>query len=262
MGEEGKHARFRLSTGSLSARGVAFNANGKLEAAQRSPHDIAVRLEINHWNGAVEPRAVLADAFARQSPDGVEGDPGGHSCAERDADHWWRRYAEELGRDPAGGAVPTVPAAAAATGADRRILDARRGSGGARIAELLSSGERVMVVAADAGRRAGLTEPGAIGGAERPACVCLRCPGGELEARGRRSRPQSRRHRLEHPGGGARSRPRLPAPGPRRPAERGGSRPGRARRDRRRLCTSLLGAGGRARRALLGRGMAAPRPAG
>ena len=183
MGEEGKHARFRLSTGSLSARGVAFNANGKLEAAQRSPHDIAVRLEINHWNGAVEPRAVLADAFARQSPDGVEGDPGGHSCAERDADHWWRRYAEELGRDPADGAVPTVPAAAAATGADRRILDARRGSGGARIAELLSSGERVMVVAADAGRRAGLTGPGAIGGAERPACVCLRCPGGELEAR-------------------------------------------------------------------------------
>ena len=66
MGEEGKHARFNLRTGTLSARGVAFNANGKLAAAEREPHDIAVRLEVNHWNGAVEPRAVLADAFARE----------------------------------------------------------------------------------------------------------------------------------------------------------------------------------------------------
>ena len=72
MGEDGKHARFNLSTGTLSARGVAFNANGKLEAAQRSPHDIAVRLEVNHWNGAVEPRAVLADAFARDQDDGPD----------------------------------------------------------------------------------------------------------------------------------------------------------------------------------------------
>jgi single-stranded-DNA-specific exonuclease len=180
MGEDGKHARFRLSTGSLSARGVAFNANGKLEAAQRAPHDIAVRLEVNHWNGAVEPRAVLADAFARGSADGAEGDTDGHSCAEPDGEHWWRRYAQELGRDPA---VAHAGAIASAAGAERRILDARRGSGAARIAELLSSGERVMVVAADAGRRAGLTGPGAIGGAERPGCVCLRCPGGELEER-------------------------------------------------------------------------------
>ena len=99
MGEDGKHARFNLSTGTLSARGVAFNANGKLEAAQRSPHDIAVRLEVNHWNGAVEPRAVLADAFARDQDDGPDAEA--HACGGAGAEEWWSRFGAELGRDPA-----------------------------------------------------------------------------------------------------------------------------------------------------------------
>ena len=65
MGAEGRHARFNLSTGTLSARGVAFNSNGALEAAQREPHDLTVRLEVNHWNGGIEPRAVLSSAHGR-----------------------------------------------------------------------------------------------------------------------------------------------------------------------------------------------------
>ena len=180
MGEDGKHARFNLSTGTLSARGVAFNANGKLEAAQRSPHDIAVRLEVNHWNGAVEPRAVLADAFARE-PDGAA-EAEGHVCAEAEtngAEEWWRRFGAELGRDPSPTSRYDLPENDG--GEERQVLDARRGSGIARIAELLSSGERVMVVTADAGRRSALARPGAFGGAVSPVCVCLRCPAGELE---------------------------------------------------------------------------------
>ena len=172
MGEEGKHARFNLSTGTLSARGVAFNANGKLAAAQREPHDIAVRLEVNHWNGAVEPRAVLADTYARAPRDE---DPHGHRCSSAPAEIWWGRFEAELGRDLAATANP----AAAAEG-QRRVLDARGSSAAARIAELLSSGGRVMVVAADAGRRSALAEPGAIAGATAAACSCLRCPDGEL----------------------------------------------------------------------------------
>lgn len=172
MGEEGKHARFNLSTGTLSARGVAFNANGKLAAAQREPHDIAVRLEVNHWNGAVEPRAVLADAFARAPQ---ESDHHGHRCAAAPADLWWGRFEAELERDLSAAG----PIAAAAPG-ERRILDARGASATARIAELLSSGERVMVVAADAGRRSAMAEPGAVAGVTESACSCLRCPEGEL----------------------------------------------------------------------------------
>jgi single-stranded-DNA-specific exonuclease len=173
MGEEGKHARFNLRTGSLSARGVAFNANGKLAAAEREPHDIAVRLEVNHWNGAVEPRAVLADAFAREpSPDGGEGH--GHRCAAAPEELWWGRFAAELEREPA------AAAGGSREGEERRVLDARGTSAVARIAELLSSGERVIVVTADGGRRSALAEPGAVAGASGPACTCLRCPDGEL----------------------------------------------------------------------------------
>ncbi|HKJ35988.1 MAG TPA: single-stranded-DNA-specific exonuclease RecJ, partial [Solirubrobacterales bacterium] len=59
MGEEGRHARFSVSSGPAKAAGVAFNANGALSRAQEVPSDLTVRLELNRWNGAVEPRAVL-----------------------------------------------------------------------------------------------------------------------------------------------------------------------------------------------------------
>ncbi|KAA0265541.1 MAG: single-stranded-DNA-specific exonuclease RecJ, partial [Acidobacteria bacterium] len=165
MGEEGRHARFSLSTGSLSARAVAFNANGMLDAATREPHDLAVRLEINHWNGAVEPRAILADAFARgPAPEATAA--AGHRC-DGAAALWWSRFDAALARDPA--AEPHVGARVREAGERRRPVDGRRGSVTARIAELLSSGERVMVLAADGGRRSELAAPGSIAGAEAPA---------------------------------------------------------------------------------------------
>jgi len=177
MGEEGKHARFSLSTGSLSARGVAFNANGVLSAAEREPHDLAVRLEVNHWNGAVEPRTVLADVFAR-GPGPEAAGPHGHRCRAGGDELWWARFDAALAADP--GAGPTGGARARDGGTERRVLEARNGSATARIAELLSSGERVLVIAADGGRRSALAAPGTIAGAAAPACACLRCPSDEL----------------------------------------------------------------------------------
>jgi len=177
MGAEGRHARFSLSTGSLSARAVAFNANGTVTAAEREPHDLAVRLEINHWNGAVEPRAVLADAFARGSAPEA-GSANGHRCNDGAAELWWSRFDAALARDPAAG--PLADARFREDGERRRPVDGRQGSATARIAELLSSGERVMVLAADGGRRSALAAPGSIAGAEAPACACLRCPSDEL----------------------------------------------------------------------------------
>ena len=172
MGEEGKHARFRLSTGAISARAVAFNANGSLAAAQSEPHDLTVRLEVNHWNGAIEPRAVLAAAHGRAKPS--QGEPEGttHTCAGgMDPEAWWRCYDAELGGD----AAATDPEHVSA-GVSRRALDARHGSIVARIGELLSSGERVMVLSADAARRSGLAgslDLGRLGATT--ATACLRC---------------------------------------------------------------------------------------
>ena len=252
MGEEGKHARFNLSTGTLSARGVAFNANGKLEAAQRAPHDIAVRLEVNHWNGAVEPRAVLADAFARGSDDGprprrrhaLRPERGGGVVARFDAE---LAAIPPLRRDRAvraRGAGAMASGRSSTPGADRRS---------ARIAELLSSGERVMVVdrrcrpalGAGAARRRSA-------GAVEPACVCLRCPDGELERCGRRRRSQPARHRLGDaraaPGGGSGFQ-HLVLVDPRRAPELSGSRIAATGGG---FMPSLLGPGRRAGRALLG----------
>ncbi len=172
IGKEGRHARFNLISGGLSARAVAFNSNGVLERAARAPHDLAVRLEVNHWNGAVEPRAVLSGARSRPTGDG-----GGHRCPTADDDGWWRRFEREFGRDLE---APVAPAAVAER--RRRVLDGRRGSVVARIAELLSSGSRVLVVGADAGRRAALAGAVDLGADARPAVACLRCPEGSLPA--------------------------------------------------------------------------------
>lgn len=171
MGEGGRHARFNLISGGLSARGVAFNSNGTLERAARAPHDVSVRLEINHWNGAVEPRAVLSSAH----PHGSSGGGGEHECpAPEDPGWWWERFDRELGRD--------MDARAAVGAHGRRVLDAHRGSAVARIAELRSSGAAVLVVGADAGRRAGLAGSVALGDGGGVSTVCLRCPTGELPA--------------------------------------------------------------------------------
>ncbi len=181
MGQEGKHARFSLRSGAgtLSARGVAFNANGALAAAQRAPHDLTVRLEVNHWNGGVEPRAVLAAAHERAVREELEAGATVHECGATEVPAWWwDRFDAELERGLAA-AVVSAPGPA-----ERHVIAARRGSAIARISELLSSGARVMAVAADAGRRgalAGSVDPAAFGGAGE--IVCLRCGPEELSSR-------------------------------------------------------------------------------
>src|SRR4051794_15788003 len=59
MGAERQHARFTLVTGTGLAAGVAFGSTPRALASGDGPHDLALRLERNRWNGAVEPRVVL-----------------------------------------------------------------------------------------------------------------------------------------------------------------------------------------------------------
>ncbi len=69
---EGKHARFSLESGARRALGVAFGVNGELDrAASGGPLDVAVKLEVNQWNGTVEPRVVLRELFSDAGDRGV-----------------------------------------------------------------------------------------------------------------------------------------------------------------------------------------------
>ena len=96
MGQEGKHARFSLHTGAHRALGVAFGRS-QLGVEDDDPVDAAVRLELNHWNGSVEPRLVLRELY----PHGAEPRrPATPPRAGDGAEEWWARFEAELAADP------------------------------------------------------------------------------------------------------------------------------------------------------------------
>ncbi len=64
MGEGDRHARFSLRSGGRRARGVAFGVGATLEqVGAAGPLDVSVRLELNEWNGSIEPRVVLGRLY-------------------------------------------------------------------------------------------------------------------------------------------------------------------------------------------------------
>ena len=145
---EGRHSRFSLHSGAHRALGVAFG-RASLGVAEEEPVDAAVRLEVNRWNGSVEPRVVLRELYPHNGIDRPEspGRPEG----------WWARFEAELQCDPA----------AALTGGDSKGADTRRqelesvSSAAALLAELAScSAGPVLAVVADCERRRSLTRQG------------------------------------------------------------------------------------------------------
>jgi single-stranded-DNA-specific exonuclease len=119
--------------------------------------DAAVRLEVNHWNGAVEPRVVLREVYPLE----VDADalsPHPCDCAETE---WWARFEAELAREPGAGVERNRPNEAErlhgrADGQHRKVVRGAGSSPTATIAELVSSGAGVLAVVADASRRAAL----------------------------------------------------------------------------------------------------------
>ncbi len=183
---EGKHARFSLHSGAHRALGVAFGRSS-LGVEDEEPVDAAVRLEVNHWNGSVEPRVVLRELYPLEDDAASDGDeaPALHACSCEDAE-WWQRFEAELGRDlEQGGATYSPVGLISRHTADERTVVRSGGSASATIAELVSSGAGVLAVCADASRRAALAA-GATGlarfngGAGRIACA--RCGGEALDA--------------------------------------------------------------------------------
>jgi single-stranded-DNA-specific exonuclease len=153
MGDGEKHARFRLESGQRSAMGVAFGVNGALaEDKVAEPVDISVKLELNEWNGAVEPRVVLGELYRREEAAGES--PNG--LAYPDPAEWRRRFDAELSA-PLG----EWPVAASTEPSDREVVDRRGDSGVAAVAALASCSEPVLVVCADALRRRELVESAA-----------------------------------------------------------------------------------------------------
>jgi single-stranded-DNA-specific exonuclease len=151
MGEGERHARFRLQSGSRSALGVAFGVNGELGAAELAdPVDVSVKLELNEWNGAVEPRVVLGELYPAGSA--VEAKEPRYPTNEE----WWHRLDVEL-EAPLDDWPPRQVVDAAA-GEDRQVVDRRGSSGVATVATLASSGDSVLALCADALRRRELVE--------------------------------------------------------------------------------------------------------
>ncbi len=145
---EGKHARFSLHSGAHRALGVAFGRSS-LGVGEEDPVDAAVRLEVNHWNGSVEPRLVLRELYPLEEVAG-EAAPS-HVCECEEAE-WWQRFELELGRDLA---APDADGGSVDPATGRQLI---RGASSVNvvIAELVSSGAGVLAVCADASRRAAL----------------------------------------------------------------------------------------------------------
>ncbi|MFL5901970.1 MAG: single-stranded-DNA-specific exonuclease RecJ [Solirubrobacterales bacterium] len=141
---EGKHARFNLHSGAHRAIGVAFGRS-TLGVSEEDPVDVAVRLEVNRWNGAVEPQVVLRELYPRDRDEDA-----------LDALEWWRRFEDELARDP----ERHLEAQDAEVGGyPRRILTSANAPA-AVAGELASCGESVIAVCADSALRAGMASQG------------------------------------------------------------------------------------------------------
>jgi single-stranded-DNA-specific exonuclease len=189
---DGKHVRFTVEAGGIKARAVAFNLGALPEGAAEGRLHATFTLEINEYQGAVEPRLVLRKLLpAAEEAPLLIGEPAPGTAAWTEAvlvaaraavpareallaGVGARASAPTLAQAAApgegaaaGGPPPTTPAASAPTlaglaaraarrdGPSGRTLRDRRGTGLAgTIAALVHTGEPVLVVVADAPARA------------------------------------------------------------------------------------------------------------
>ena len=153
---EGRHARFTVTSAGVRAKAVAFGvgedlnstvADGPPDAGPR--YDVTARLEANEWGGAVEPRLVVRSVHEVGSGCGDDqAGCAGCACRARGED-WWRTACKELDAE-------LEPRVTAPLGRAREVLD-RRGEGAlGTLADLLTTGESLLVACADVSRRRSL----------------------------------------------------------------------------------------------------------
>jgi single-stranded-DNA-specific exonuclease len=168
---EGKHVRFTVEAGGIRARAVAFGMGTLPEGAAEGRLHATFSLELNEWQGAVEPRLVLRKLLpaAAEAPELV-GEPEVGSAEWTEAVlaaasvpalvAVGAAVADASAPSPAlatadsGSTLAAAAARALAASPGRTVRD-RRGTGLAgTIAALVHTGEPVLVVAADGPARA------------------------------------------------------------------------------------------------------------
>jgi single-stranded-DNA-specific exonuclease len=142
MGEDGRHARFSVSSGGALARAVAFGCEGRL--AGETPLDATFRLERNSWNGALEARLVLRHSQpCAPEPIEVLGEPEDYLAAV-----WAEMEYMAPPADPSPTGDPAPPS-------NRTVLDRRGESPLAVLSDAQAAGGPVLAVCADVDRRLG-----------------------------------------------------------------------------------------------------------
>jgi single-stranded-DNA-specific exonuclease len=185
LGEEGKHSRFQLESGAGRALGVAFGMNGEVSKREDQALDLSIELEVDRWNGAEQPRVVVRELYPLTGPadaDATRGSCSDH-CPAPDPE-WWERLEREMARVSEGRPGALLDVRPAESGR-REPIDRRGGAAIASLAELISSGEPVLAICADAARRARLASEAADPrrfGAALPRIACCRCGAGGLDA--------------------------------------------------------------------------------
>jgi single-stranded-DNA-specific exonuclease len=185
LGDQGKHSRFQLESGAGRAVGVAFGMNGEISRREDQALDLSIELEVDRWNGAEQPRVVVRELYPLATPADPDAKPTpcGDHCPAPEPE-WWERLERELARVTEGtpGALLDVRPA---EGGRRDAIDRRGGAAVASLAELISSGEPVLAICADAARRAKLASEAADPrrfGAALPRVACCRCGSQGLDA--------------------------------------------------------------------------------
>ena len=156
---EGRHVAFALHAGGARSRCIQFGAGNRLPVAAGEPVDVAVRLEANRWNGAVEPRLVLRHARPAGAPIDVLGEPAfvdgvvAELARELVPDESRAAHGSRAADDLAAAAHDLVPGA----------RDARHTGIAGLLADLVASGEPVLALVAHAPHRARVLR-GRVGG--------------------------------------------------------------------------------------------------
>ncbi len=140
---EGKHCRFTVVSGDARASGISFGRTG-FGVDEDTPLDLLAELSVNHFNGSSSAQLQVREAFplpaAGDPEDPWRGMPG---C---ESEEWWRRFdaAMETGEVPSATAGPEGSAA---------VSTPIAGSAEVVLAELVSSGEPLLVLTSDARAR-------------------------------------------------------------------------------------------------------------
>jgi single-stranded-DNA-specific exonuclease len=138
MGEDNAHVRFTVASGATSAAAVAFRCAGRLAVPEGVPADATFSLEVNSYNGSQEAQLILCSARPADPPPlDLLGEPADFVAAAFAA------------CDAPPASQPPEPA-----GGDRTAVDRRGGGLAGTISDLVAGGQQVLVVCADARRRA------------------------------------------------------------------------------------------------------------